>query len=185
MKRGRGGGSLTGGSGDVNPQWLTFFSTQSAADTTTSTQQTLPVQRLPTGGKSQVMEVLRIQFSHSTFPAIASAAEAVDTISGFLSTNNFGTTNAAFSEPRVFAGVRHFLRGAFTAAGTFGTYGSDVEWVDLTDGQGHGFLVATDSIFLQTQSTGTGAVNTVVVKILYRMKNVGLSEYIGIVQGQQ
>jgi hypothetical protein len=55
---------------------------------------------------------------------------------------------------------------------------------DLTDGAGHGFLVATDQIYAQIASTNTGAAQSCDVKIMYRWKNVGLQEYIGIVQGQ-
>lgn len=184
MKR-MSGGSLTGGTGDVNPQTLSFTVTQSAADTTTTASQAIPIQRLPSGGRSQVMEVLKVWFSHTAFPAIASATEAVDTMSCFLSTKSFGTTATTFAEPTVFASFFRAMRGAFTAAGTYGSYQDNMHMVDLTDGAGHGYLVATDFIFAQMQSAGTGAANNTVVKLLYRWKNVGLAEYIGIVQGQQ
>lgn len=69
-----------------------------------------------------------------------------------------------------------------------------VNWHDLTDGAGHGVLVATDNIFLtlQTAATVVGASATITAAtgfgecaILYRFKEVGLAEYIGIVQSQQ
>lgn len=185
MKRGRGGSSLTGGTGDVNPQWMTFTATQSGADTTTTTTQAIPVQRLPVGGKSQVMEVLKVFYQMPAFPAIASAAEAADIRSIFLSTVNFGTTATSLAEPRVFSGFADELRGAFTAAGTFGSYFPNVVSFDLTDGAGHGLIIATDNIFAQVVTSGTGATNAVFIKILYRWKNIGLQEYIGIVQSQQ
>lgn len=56
---------------------------------------------------------------------------------------------------------------------------------DLTDGAGHGVLIATDSIYCNLQSVVTGILNDVVVKIGYRWKEVALVEYIGIVQSQQ
>ena len=56
---------------------------------------------------------------------------------------------------------------------------------DITDGAGHGFLVATDQIYMQVFTNGATATATVRVKMLYRWKNVSLAEYIGIVQGQQ
>lgn len=55
---------------------------------------------------------------------------------------------------------------------------------DLTDGAGHGYLVATDSIFARLSSTLTGLTNTADVRLLYRFKEVPLAEYIGIVQSQ-
>lgn len=180
-----GEGGLTGGTGDVNPQWMTFSVTQSAADTTTTQQQNIPVQRLPQGGRAQVLEVLKIQAFIQQFPAIASATEAEDTLSLFLSTTSFGTTATTFAEPRVFAAVQRVKQGAFTAAGTYGVEYALIDQIDLSDGAGHGLLIATDSIFAQLVSGGTGAANTARIKMLYRWKDVGLSEYIGIVQSQQ
>lgn len=184
MKRGRDG-SLTGGTGDVSPQWMSFQATQSAADTTTTTTQAIPVQRLQTKGMAQVMEVLKVETAFTLFPAIASAAEAADVLGLALSTASFGTTAVAMSEPRVFAFFQHTLRGAFTAAGTFGVYYNNVLTKDLTDGAGHGVLIATDNIFAQITSSGTAAVNIASIKILYRWKNVPMVEYVGIVQSQQ
>lgn len=183
MKRTVGG--LTGGTGDVNPQFLSFTAAQSGADTTTTTTQAIPIQRLPSGGRSQVMEVLKVFAQLPVFGAVASATEANDTVSVFLSTVSFGTTATTFSEPRVFWGSHRSMEGAFTAAGTYARTEESIEVADLTDGAGHGFLVATDNIFCQVQSTGTGGTNTARIKILYRWKNVGLAEYIGIVQSQQ
>ncbi len=186
MKRSRTGEMLTGGSGDVNPQFLSFSATQSSADTTTTTTQTLPIQRLPQSGGGQVLEVLRVYFTNTTVPTLASATEVSKSSVILLSTKNFGTTDITVAEPTVFAWASRQQRGAFTAAGTYGENNTFDSGMDLTDGQGHGLLVATDNIFAQVQSpSNTGAAVTYRVKILYRMKNVGLREYIGIVQGQQ
>lgn len=179
------GMSLTGGTGDINPQWLSFTATESAADTTTTTTQTIPVQRLPQGGRAQVLEVLRVGFLPSAFVPIASATEVTDTMQCMISTKNFSTTATNFAEPTVFAAMSVAQNGAFTAAGTYGQNYDRIHWVDLTDGMGHGVLVATDNIFAQVQSSGTGISVSVLIKILYRWKNVSLQEYVGIVQSQQ
>ena len=185
MKR-RRDGTLTGGTGDVSPQWMSFVATQSAADTTTTTTQAIPVQRLPTGGKAQVMEVLKVWFASTQLPASASAAETTDLLECFLSTSSFGTTNTSLSEPRVFAADGISSRSAFTAAGTyFSQLQPSVRQYDLTDGAGHGVLIATDNIFAQVSSTATGNTNLFRIKILYRWKNIPLQEYIGIVASQQ
>lgn len=178
-------GTLTGGTGDVNPQLLSFSAAQSGADTTTTTTQALPIQRLPTGGRSQVLEVLKV-FAHvPVFGAVASATEAADSVSVFLSTSSFGTTAITYSEPRVFWASIRAMEGAFTAAGTYSRTENDIIETDLTDGAGHGLLIATDNIFCQVQSVGTGGTNTARIKLLYRWKNVGLREYVGLVQSQQ
>lgn len=179
-------GGLTGGTGDVNPQLLSFTAVQSGADTTTTTTQNLPIQRLPTGGRAQVLELLRAYVELSALPASASATETTDSILVNLSTTSFGTTTASFSDPRVVFKVLRASRSAFTAAGTYFAY--DLQspiMIDLTDGAGHGILIATDSIFAQVASTATGNTNTANIKLLYRWKNVGLQEYVGLVQSQQ
>lgn len=65
---------------------------------------------------------------------------------------------------------------------------------DLTDGAGHGLLVATDNIWLTCYATAATAdagenavlnVATVNADLIYRFKEVSLQEYIGIVQSQQ
>lgn len=185
MKRQRTDGSLTGGTGDVSPQWMSFAAAQSAADTTTTTTQAVPVQRMPLGGRAQVMEVLKMILELPTFPATASVTEATDSHVVFLSTSSFGATITNWSEPRVFAGWTRINQGAFTAAGTYQSNYDNTKMMDLTDGAGHGILIATDNIFAQVASVGTGLTNTVRIKLLYRWKNVSLQEYIGIVQSQQ
>lgn len=184
MKR-RRDGTLTGGTGDVSPQWMSFSASQSGADATTTTTQAIPVQRLPTGGKAQVMEVLKVAITITALPASAAVGESLDSQSVFLSTTSFGTTATSWSEPRVFAGVQIQSRNAFTAGGTYYAVIPGITWLDLTDGAGHGVLVATDNIFAQVISAGTGATNAASIKILYRWKNVALQEYIGIVASQQ
>lgn len=73
-------------------------------------------------------------------------------------------------------------------------YSADNEGVDihdLTDGAGHGVLIATDNIWLTAfingavPDIGTTAALNVFCEILYRFKKVTLQEYIGIVQSQQ
>lgn len=169
--------SLTGGTGDVNPQFLSFSATQSAADTTTTTQIALPIQRLPTGGSAyaQVMEVLKVFYMVSTL------AEVDSFVLCSLTTKNQGTTTVAFSDPTVFSAYQH--ENKLTTSGTFFEVTPIV--FDLTDGAGHGVIIATDNIFAQVASTTTSLVNTFRVKILYRFKNVSIQEYVGIVQGQQ
>jgi len=184
MKRGRGD-TLTGGTGDVNPQWLSFSAVQSAADTTTTTTQNIPIQRLPSGTRAQVMEVLKVYLTFGGWAAVASATELARNIQCFLTTFSSGTTQLAASNPRVFASSTRYQNGAFTAAGTYATSYDGTHMLDLTDGAGHGIIVATDSVFAQVSSSNTGVAQTVHIKVLYRWKDVSLAEYIGIVQSQQ
>jgi hypothetical protein len=170
-------GSLTGGTGDVNPQLLTFIIAQSAADTTTSVMQALPIEKFGSNkGGARIIEVLKV-FYYSAKDVV----ETDNNIRVVLSTKNFGTTTTLENDASIFSGWQRSFD--LTTSGIATTYSPQV--MDLTDGAGHGFLVATDNIFAQCFSEGTSVANVVTIKILYRFKAVGLTEYIGTVQGQQ
>lgn len=174
MKRTRSD-TLTGGTGDVSPQLMTLTATQTAADTVTSVQFPIPVQRLPTGTKAQVMEVLKV------FASVRGAGIEVDNrVFLTLTTRDFGTTQANLSDPNVFFLYKREI--LITTSGQIINY--EPYLMDLTDNAGHGILIATDKIYLQVGSVTTGTAVTGDIKILYRWKNVALSEYIGIVQAQ-
>lgn len=167
--------SLTGGTGDVNPQFYSGFTTQTGADTTTTGTFNVPIQRLPTAGKAQVMEVLKV------FVQLPNPVEADSTYEVNFSTKNNGTTTTNFSDPSVFARFGRAER--ITTSGSI--VADQVLMADLTDGAGHGWLLATDNFFVQQRSVTTGNANTISFKLLYRWKNISLAEYVGIVQGQQ
>jgi len=184
-KRRRTGDQLTGGTGDVSPQLLSGLVLQTAADTTTTATIALPVNRIPGSDKDvTIIELLKIWCD---FPQLIGTAvgEVGYNLGVFFTTTSFGTTATTFNDPAVLALIQIQKRGAFTAAGTYFYRELGVESVDLTDGAGHGILVATDNMFAQCTSSSTGAANTVSFKLLYRFKRVSLVEYIGIVQSQQ
>lgn len=168
-------GSLTGGTGDVNPQWMKISTTQSGADTFTQTTNPIPVQRLPTSGRAQVMEILKILFYSD-----AARAEVDSTVQAFLTTKSYSTAPSKTDGP---------LIAWWKEATEITTSGQAVIQypfvMDLMDGAGHGVIVATDNLYLSVGSATTGASNIVYAWILYRWKNVALPEYIGIVQSQQ
>lgn len=182
----RRGGSLTGGTGDVNPQFFNMNLLQASANTTLSEEFPIPRQRSPLpGGKSQVMEILKIFWNINPYEALAAVTEVEQRVTGVISTTSFGTTDAVLSNPRAIAVMEMKQQGAFTAGGTYDHIGPTIFVQDLTDGAGHGVLVATDSLFLQVQAANRDNPEEIRVKILYRFKNVALEEYIGIVQSQQ
>jgi hypothetical protein len=176
--------SLTGGTGDVNPQWLRISAAQSGTDATTTVQQQLPIQRLPTGNRSQIIEIIKV-FWYIPQVGGTAAGEVAYSITANLATSSSGTTAYLASNPKVIDFVSRFKNEAFTAAGTYYTVSDNPVVHDLTDGSGHGVLVATDSMYVQVISASTGNTNTIVCAILYRFKDIGLQEYIGIVQSQQ
>lgn len=169
---------LTGGTGDVNPQLLNLTVTQTAADTTTTLEQPLPVPRVGVRkGRSVVIEILWIR---ATFADIQIVTPSAGSITAVLST---APTAATVVDSRTFW-VADFEALA-DAAPTTRNFFSRSYVTTLHDGAGHGYLVATDAIFLSLASVASGIANAVNLKIAYRFKEVGLEEYIGIVAGQQ
>ena len=183
------GDQLTGGTKDVNPQYLQGFVTLSAANTATEVTLGTPIVRVgpASGGKSIIMEVLKL-WVEGPGVDLDNAAATDRNFNFSVSTTSSGGTAAIMNldNPRTLAKISHELRNAFTAAGT-GILFNRIEpmtW-DFTDGAGHGILVATDNIFIQGSTAGMTAAGTFRFKISYRFKEVSLVEYIGIVQSQQ
>jgi hypothetical protein len=197
----RKGDQLTGGTGDVNGQYMVIpFTTPSplanASAVAVPVSTVLPIPRYPEkGGKSIVMELLNVEFVYTGTPS------AVNNNPGGSGENNYIvalTTNpnvpanaaALITDPRtlqydVWTQTWYFS----TAVGFQVEAGSLIREYDMTDNAGHGVLVATDNVFIQqTASNGVNANTTGVPAacvLFYRFKEVGLAEYVGIVQSQQ
>lgn len=187
---------LTGGSRDVNPQWMNLPVVQTSADQNQSTEFPLPVQRLAQrSGKSLVMEILKIVWD---LPIFLPGANILCSFLAFLSTKNPGLTPGVgipvvtFNQLRAQGTTVDYInRQIITGLANDGNINIDEPvYHDLTDGAGHGILVATDNVYVNlvtviAGSTGTGVASSCLCKILYRWKEVSLEEYIGIVQSQQ
>lgn len=196
---------LTGGTGDVNPQFMNLIVPAGtggyAVGTASNFQFQLPVQRLQTRGLAQVMEVLKIQclaeatdmdldLSSAVTNPIKRITVAARTPAGAGATTL--ATGAQITDPGVIhqfnLGFIQMTNGAnviasgagFVMPNKFTAY----DEVDLTDGQGHGFLVGTDSLFVQILSLNNVAASAVRLRIFYRQKNVSMAEYVGMVSNQ-
>ena len=187
-KRGKSsGGSVTGGTGDVKPQQLTF---QGAVVTTgeyTVERIQLPISRYShKTGRANIIEILKVYW----YPQMANFADTSWLVMGYLTTGTqrvtANTLTAAtfqddMGDPRTFAGV--YLNQTITTSGV-----NSQEYplrVDLTDNNGNGLLVATDDLIVVTGGVGLATAGRTTCKILYRIVGVALTEYIGIVQSQQ
>lgn len=168
---------LTGGTGDVNPQYLTAQVAQTGADVTTAVTFPLPVPRFsPKTGRSIVLEVLRVSFDLRTANwTFVNNARVTATIS---------SSNTAFDvdDHQTFASWSQAFQQTISADCCY--IWNSPHFTDCTDGAGHGLLIATNAITLAVSSVLTNDTNIVDYKIWYRYKEVGLQEYIGIV-GQQ
>lgn len=182
----RGSESLTGGTGDVNPQWFNMVIpalTTSFATTTFST----PINKFPEGsGRVVIMEILKLFFHPQGVIGPVVAGQVVSQRIA-VGTRNFSTTEPAMTDGTVLCRMSY---DQDVVATTGLPVTPNFLWpfqVDLTDGAGHGMLVATDNIFVGgiTTTSAVPYTSTWQVRALYRFKKVSLQEYIGIVQAQQ
>lgn len=183
------GDDLTGGTHDVNPQWLIAPVSMIAANTALELTLGTPIVRVgpQTDGNAIIMEILKI---FVTYPDVDqdNAAATTRSFTWSVATTSSGGTAAVqpLSNPRVIMFGQREVRNAFTAAGTgMLDIQLDPHVIDLTDGAGHGILVATDNIFINVNTTNQAAAGNYNFRFLYRFKRVSLVEYIGIVQSQQ
>lgn len=186
MKRARKD-TLTGGTKDVSPQWMSIVIPTTSTPLETSYQ--LPITRIPQGDVATIIEVLEVRVDWNDVSAAGAAAQAVQEAVVTFGTKSFGTTaNNATGEPTVFDAHRIKFQNAFTAAGTGFTNWDAISIHNMEDGAGHGVLVANDVLYVQYNTTGgtvTSASGKIFGKLLYRFKAVTIQEYVGIVQSQQ
>lgn len=194
---------LTGGTGDVNPQTMTITST--GANTTGALQNSflqgamvpVPVPKYPgSNNRAIVMEVLSVQWEIADLTPPGTPGNAVE-VMHWLSTTGFAsggdwTTLQMLQDPNCISRIRRKV-GTTNAGTGDGLVIWDFnlsEYDDLTDQAGHGLLVATDYIWIGSYVNPEPAAANVyaspaVATVTYRMKEIGLTEYIGIVQSQQ
>lgn len=169
--------------------YLTGNVTATAPNAPTTEAILVPINRYPhgKGGKVTILEVLKCFYELSTFDNYSSNNGTLGFITAGLSTAQ-PTGPLSFANPRTL----DFVTREFKTAGAlpivsnlFHATEEDPVVHDLTDGAGHGMLVATDQLFLTINSSNMIAPAGVTCRILYRYKSVSLTEYIGIVQSQQ
>ncbi len=189
MKRSRtSGGSVTGGTGDIKPQVLTVSTTASAGTDDYSVQQVnLPVPRFGTmKTKATVFELLKIEY----YPRIADVVSVSKIYGMFFATQLLRAQNDTCTAATLAADVLDpVVFGYSLLSSTVTTSGSsDIVYpltIDMTDQNGNGFVIATDRLFFHVGAVADTTVGTSGAKLTYRLVNIGITEYVGIVQSQQ
>lgn len=179
------GGSVTGGTGDVKPQILTLATDVMSADAVYVTQQiALPVPRFGTmKTKATIFEILWVDW----YPITRNVADAGFTVGAFLSTITTRETDDVFSTASNAADIldpRNFANVSVTGIAATTIFAYPIR-IDLTDSNGNGMLIATDKIVISGGGVGVATTGRAVCKMAYRLVNVGITEYVGIVQSQQ
>jgi len=177
---------LTGGSGDVKPQILSVPRQQVVIDETFSVPIALPVPRVGVQpNKATITEILKVWIYLQGGDTSSEAWAYLSTISlraGAQVGITYAAASAQLADPHIIAGGGR----TFLLVTSGGTTSSDPElFFDLTDGAGNGILVATDEIFFEGGSDNASVSLNYWAKILYRVYDAGIMEYVGIVQSQQ
>lgn len=118
-KRRRTNNTLTGGTKDVNPQYIHGLLRQVLADQTYSSQFVLPVARFAsTANQAVVIEVLKVFTEFTLFPP-AVAAQHIMTMSAYFTTQFHGLVDIQAEAADCFAWAKETYSSAFTVAGYF------------------------------------------------------------------
>jgi len=161
---------------DVYPQWLDFDVLQTATNTWTVKAIPLPVPRLrrEVGDQVQLIEILKVILS----PNLNEAPDA-SRISLKLMTRDWE------------ADPKEGPTTIFTVSIEPESSGADYSYAfiepymfDLTDGCGHGYLVAVDTLYLGCASGGMASPSGGSGRIYWRYVSVNLAEFMGLIQSQ-
>ncbi len=178
-------GSYTGGTRDIKPQFLTVAgATPTAIDDYAVTSFPLPVPRFGSRqGKATVTEILKVEY----FVSPANWADL--TGQGWVAFLD-PASHRVTGETCTLTAIADDLANPHSLCAVAGrilatnNQGMIQQVVDCTDGNGNGILVAGDKLDLVVGNVSNTAFGPSQCKILYRLVNVGVQEYIGILQGQ-
>ncbi len=157
----------------------------SGVDDYSATEFAIPRIIMGARDSATVMEVLKVWF----YVGLEDLGDHTFVSVGALSTTVLRAQDATVNAANVFANALFPTTFAYAVQNnqflTSGGLSHDMPMtVDLTDNNGNGVLIATDKIFVTCGMLGNTNVSAHCVKILYRMVNVGITEYVGIVQSQ-
>lgn len=186
VKRHRGDGSLTGGLGDVNGAFLSTTVTQTGSDATTTQSIQTPVTVVAGRSSSDIMEILKVFFYFDVTPPPTANSNA-SRFDIYLSTKNFATTEPSLRQGDALVFAAATIQNSVTQSSAVGEITATGVYpiaMDLTDGAGHGFLVATSNIYAQLVSASTSQTNVCRIKILYRLKKVSESQLTSLLLSQ-
>ena len=167
--------TLTGGTGDINPQLLNSWAVQTGVDVSTTIVIPLPNlgQSLPSEFRT-VVEILRVTINSTL--AFAITSQTMFTTYVLSSAPLAGRTDAdVFNDNRTILYQQYTILNNATALSQVPRIGQQA---DLTDGAGHGVIVVGSNLYFQVDSAGTGVTHSAHINILYRLKNIGVDEFI-------
>lgn len=176
--------------GDVKPQILTLTTAAGpAADQYVTATSVLPVPRFgATKLKATIFELLWIHWymgpdSFTQSDVVKWAWLSTISTRATAETSTLATALQDVQDPRTFGFVMEelFIVGAAGIG-----FKSIPQSINLTDQNGNGILIATDRLQITGGTLGgASSPGSFVAKVGYRLVNVGIQEYVGIVASQQ
>jgi hypothetical protein len=165
---------------DENPQMVGIVAVETAANTFTEGSVTLPMLTpVGRGGKSLVCELLKV-IVHMDAPNYINVQ---NTLTSCQLTKTHQTAMIGIEHaPVIIRCMREHVivdTGA-TDATLIGTEPPDPIEYDLTDGAGHGILIPGPALYLGVQGTLNTTAKAASMKIIYRYKEVGPGELVGM-----
>ena len=160
---------------DLHPQWLDAEVQMTVADTWETQAIPLPVPRLrrETGDKVQLIEILRVNMAPN-IEVVSTGAR----ISLKLMTRDYDDDPK--EGPTTICTTSIEFRGAGISE-----FAAVEPWVhELHDYQGHGYLVAVDTLYLGMMTTLQLVAMRGACRIYWRFKTVNLAEFLGLIQSQ-
>ncbi len=167
---------ITGGSDDLNPQFVSAVIIQPSTNAFGEINIPLPVLSTPVQkGKASVFELLHATFYSDPFPNLINAQAVVTQLTTQSQTDLIAPSNVNF-----IAGEERFqLSTLLSATPNISVLEENLEKTfDLTDKAGHGLVIRGPNLFLGINSTSTTSPFTVHIKLLFRIKFVGIEEFL-------
>lgn len=190
-RRRTSGGSVTGGTGDIKPQIISFRGTHNTGSVFNVT--TIPLPRPLIGfqkNKAIIYELLKVDW-YIGLQNVQDDAEFV--MGGYLFSSAIRGNGAACTHVAIMEdiGDERTIAPAYISRLDEGTPSSGYHMVqtrmpisiDLTDSNGNGVLFAEDRLGITLFGTAVVTQSTTSFKLYYRLVNVGLDEYVGLTRG--
>ncbi len=170
--------TLTGGTGDVNPQVIRASVEQLTLNSYAEKEIDIPLNLPKSGTRATVMEILRIKILYNIVPG--------PEIGSHKSSWQLSTTSLPqiymIDNPLVIA-TDAMTTGTVTTGSV--TVTSSLKTYDMTDGAGHGYLIASDNLYFSVATSSfVTNLQRMAIQIIYRWKSIGLTEFIGILTSQ-
>lgn len=177
---------LTGGTGDLNPQYMILYAQQTTANNYVIANFPIPINRFAQRrGKAMVMELLKVAYSANLATNLNVVGSQTCYWQSQISTKEQSSLDPSDGTVIDYVSDQITIYQPATPTAAVARWAQQPIVHDLTDGAGHGIIIATDRIYLWFNTVQFSNPVATWVRLYYRFKEVSLEEYVGMVQSQQ